>query len=158
MLLGVNVGEITSLLSALVGLAMGGVIVSGTWYIADRMQLWLSRWTRVDEPDPTPWFRYWRRLFDRMFHPVGEQVVSEEREAVTNRALYEMVIGVAATAAFIGAYILTSGTILGGMVISYYSMGVVPDLSPAIEFIAAFCLLVGIATILHARERSGEVV
>jgi hypothetical protein len=158
MLLGVNVGEITSLLSALVGLAMGGVIVSGTWYIADRIQFWLSTWTRVDEPDPTPWFRYWRRLFDGVFHPVGEQVVSEEREAVTNRALYEMVIGVAATAAFLGAYILASGTILGGMVISYYSMGVVPDLSPLIESVAAFCLLIAIATILHARERSGAAI
>jgi hypothetical protein len=158
MLLGVNVGEVTPLLSAVIALATGGVIVSGMWYTVDQVQLWLSRWTRVGEPDPTCWFRYWRRLFDTVFHPVGKQVVSEERESVTNRALYEMVVGVAATAAFLGTYILVSGTILGGMVVSYYSMGVVPDLSPLIESVAAFCLLVGIVAILHARERSKDVV
>lgn len=158
MLFSVDMGEVTSLLTTIISLAMLGTIISGFAYIGCQIQLWLSTWTRVDEPDPTLHFRQWDRLFDRVFHPVGEEVVNEAPEPVANRALYELVVGVTATVGFIGAYLFASGAILGGGIVSYYSVGFVPALSPLIELVAAFCLLVAIATIMYARERSTDVI
>jgi len=158
MLTETHLNEMVSLLEFAVTIAILGLHVTGVSYLGHQIQSWVSGHTRVDSPDPTAYFRLWRQLFDKMFHPFGEQAVHRDRDTTVNRMMYELVIGAVAIVALIGLYLLTSSAIIGGMVLSYYSVGSIPDLSMTFDYVAATCILILAVTAIYARERSKEVV
>jgi hypothetical protein len=156
MLIGQEVGQIVSLVSTIFLLMWAGCLVSAYLYVGRSVVAWLSGFTRIDEPDPTEWFRLWRRLYDRYILPFGERAVSEHRSAEWNQILSQLGISVAVLAAAMGAYFLYSGTVIGAMLVSYYSMGVAPDLSHLIQPGAAGILLLAISVIFYSSERAVE--
>lgn len=144
-----------SLIVVMFDLMVGGITISAIGYVSYTLTSVLSRHTDITEPDPTVWKRTWSRMFEHYFDPFGKVATSENRGPLSNGVLYQLAIGFVAMSAVLGAYILFSGATLGMMVISYHSMGVVPNVSPIFDQLAAGCLLFGIAVILHATEKRG---
>jgi len=152
----IDLGQAVSLIHSIFGLMELGLIMTAAGYIGYQTSCWLSQFTRMDEPDPTEWVRLWRRIFDRLFLPFGKRAVSRHRPAKWNQMLFQLGISGAVMLGAMGAYTLYSGTVIGAMLVSYYSMGSAPDLSHLIQPGAAFILLLAIAVILYSSDRAVE--
>lgn len=150
-----ELGNAASLLVVMFGLMVSGITITAIGYFSYTITSVLSGHTKITESDPTVWKRTWSQMFEHYFDPFGKVATSDDRGPISNGVLYQLAIGIVVMAAILGAYILFSGATLGIMVVSYHSMGVVPNVTPIFDQLAAGCLLFGIAVIFHATEKRG---
>jgi hypothetical protein len=153
-----KLGQVVLMLREIFQFMQIGLVLSTAGIMSHQLAILLSKFTRLDEPDPTEWFRAWRQFFDRVFLPVGERVVSEHRPRDRNQLLFQLGVSFAVVVVTMSAYVFFSGTVIGAMLVSYYSMGFAPDLSHLMKPGAALILLVAFSVILYSAERAKETV
>lgn len=158
MLLGTEFSDIIAVVLAMITLAQLGLTLSALAYPGWHLKHWLSRFTRINEPDLTWFMRRFERFYEELIDPIGEEGLSEDRTALKNWATYQLRVGVVVIAAALAVYIWLSMSMVVVSAGVYATAGVFVDPAPAFPFIVAAAGLGTIAIMGHAQERSMEIV
>ena len=146
----IRIQQVLSLIATIVALMQLGILFSGSSHLSSK----ILQHIKGSEPDPTKMSRIWAKGYDRFISPFGNSFVSEQYSYNQNQLLYHFGVSVGVVIVASATYIVFSGTILGAMFASYYTMGFAPDLSNVIQTGAAAILLVAIAVIFDSAEKT----
>ena len=153
-----STSELIPILLAMFALIQGGVIISGFGTVAHSLQRWLSKYTRVEEPDPTAFIRSFERAFDMLFAPVGESAARCVRAPPLRQILYVVSIGVVVIAGALVTYFIAGGAIIGATVVSYQTAAFSVEPVSLFRAVVALVVLCGFSVMMHAQRRAHRAV
>ncbi len=153
-----STSELIPIFVAIFALVQVGVFLSGFGTVAHSLQHWLSKYTRVEEPDPTAFIRSFERVFDMLFAPVGESAASRVGAPPLRQILYVVSIGVVVIAGALVTYLIAGGAIIGAAVVSYQTAGFSVEPVSLFRAVVAFVVLCGFSVMMHAQRRAQRVV
>lgn len=92
---------------------------------------------------------------DQILEPIGNASAKKSPERISKPVAYYMGAASFGVVLSMTAYLLIAEIMLGTAIASYYIAGYVPTLTPVIESIAGFTVLLGIAITIEAASLSG---
>lgn len=155
--IGSSGGELLPVLIAVVGAIQIGMGLSGIGFVSHSVTHWLSRYTRIEEPDPTMYKRQFEMVFDTLFAPVGWSVASKTRSPVVSQLSFQLSIGVAVILGALVTYLVTAGIITGAALATHHAFGFVINPVPLFRQVVAFVVVCGLAVMFHAGDRAKQI-
>lgn len=157
MSIGSTGNHLLPVINAVMLVMMLGLLLSGYGLVFNSVKKWLSRYTHIEDPDPTEFKRPFVKFYDRVFAPAGSATANGIRSPVVSQVSYLLSVGVAVLLFGTVTYLATAGLMVGTAVASYHTLGVTMDLVPTYRMIVAFVVVLGMAVMFHAEDRAKEL-
>ena len=98
--------------------------------------------------------RIWDIFYSKMIDPTGRFIADLLPKEISDEASYYFGTSITGLIFSMTLFITASVVLLGVALITFFTFGIVPDVSPAIEILAGISILLGWATIGQAEQTS----
>lgn len=140
------------------GIAQTGLIGSGALYISHSLTRWLSRFTPLEEPDPTIFMRLFDHIYDLVFTRIGLRAINERRSPLTNSVAFQLSIGIAVILIFPMIQIALSSLAAGTAIAMYLLTGIAVDLTSIYQQILALIVFLSLSVMCYTQEKAQQTI